>query len=92
MRPKTAHAIYTHTNSIYHGGHYIASSTMMDTLSGFVHNFTENDYDKNTSRNHSLKHIFRRMIIFYHMALVRNQIEHDGTCELTPNIYFIDTH
>lgn len=64
---------------------------MMDTLSGFIHTFTANAYNKNTSRNHSLKHIFRRMIIFYHLALVRNLIEHDGIYELTPNIYFINT-
>ena len=92
VRPKTAHAIYTHTNSICYGSHYIASSTMMDTLSGFVHNFTANIYNRNTSRNRSFKPIFRRMIIFYHMALVRNLIEQDGNYELTPNIFFIDTH
>ena len=85
-------AVYIHTNSVCHSSHYITSSTMMDTLSGFVHNFMANAYNKNTSHNHLLKHIFCQMIIFYHMALVRNLIEHNGTYNLTLNIYFINTH
>jgi hypothetical protein len=85
VRPNTVQAFYTHTNSICHGSRYIASSTMMDALSGFTHNFTPNNYNKNTLRN-QLKHIFRRMIIFYHMALVRDVIEHDGIHELTYSI------
>jgi len=64
---------------------------MMDTLSGFVKNFMPNGYNKYTSHNQST-HIFRRMIIFYHMALVRNLIEHDGTDEVASNIYFINMH
>ena len=77
MRPNTPYGVYNDTNAIYHGGHFIASATMKDTLSGIVDGFMSNSYAKDTCPQQT-KHLIRRIVIFYHMALVRNMIEPDS--------------
>jgi len=78
MRPNTPHAVYTPTDAICHGGHYIASTTMKDTISGMVHELMTCQSGIKALSKQSL-HIFQWIVIFYHMALVRNVIELDGT-------------
>jgi len=77
MRPNTPHAVYTPENSICHGGHFFASTTLKDTFSGIVHSFMADAYITNNSPKHS-RYALRRIIIFYHYALVREMIEVDG--------------
>lgn len=81
IRPNMSYAVYNLTKTICHSGYFLASSTMGDTLGGLIHTLMTDVSISNTSRKRS-NHIFRRMIIFYHMALVRNMIELDG------NLYF----
>jgi hypothetical protein len=76
MKPNTPHAVYAITNSIYHKGHFFASSTMKDTFSGIIHSFMTNT---NSTSAPQTRRILRRLIVFYHSAIVKNTVDGDGT-------------
>ncbi|KIM40847.1 hypothetical protein M413DRAFT_27977 [Hebeloma cylindrosporum] len=86
-KPNAPHAIYNYTNAICRGSHFIASSTMTETLSGLFHALTINDYATTTLRRET-KHIVRRIIVFYHMALSQGS---DPAREHVPDLENMDS-
>jgi hypothetical protein len=77
MRPNTPHAVFTPENSICHGGHFYAMSTMQDTMFGIVNTFMSPDALTNSDRpTHGI--ILRRIATFYHDVLVKQRIEDGG--------------
>lgn len=77
MRPNTLHAVYSPQDSVCHGGHYYATSTMRDTFVGLVHTFLLDDYITNISHPPS-RFLLAEMINFYHSALVKGVIRSRG--------------
>lgn len=70
MRPNTMHAVITPDACIVHGGHFLCTSAMQDTLRGIVHSFV--DHVKITNTNHPpASALLRRMATFYFTGLVQ---------------------
>lgn len=73
MRPNTLHAVFTPEHAVCQGGHYYATSTIQDTLSGILHTFVCELAVTNASYPES-RFILAEMINFYHTALVKEAI------------------
>ncbi|KAF9473554.1 hypothetical protein BDN70DRAFT_785722, partial [Pholiota conissans] len=76
MRPNTLHAVLTAMDSVCGGGHFYATSTMLDTFVGLVHTFICDLYITNISHPPS-RFILTQMINFYHAGLLRENMELD---------------
>lgn len=77
MRPNTIHAVYTPKPTVVEGGHFLATSTMQDTMFGLIHSFVGDRFVTNTAHAAS-RFILRQMISFYHSALVKGTVEEEG--------------
>jgi hypothetical protein len=77
MRPNTPYAVLTVQHSLSKGGYFYATSTMMDSLEGKMHSFILHKHISGPPHNGS-KTLIRRMISFYHMALVKGEVEPEG--------------
>ncbi|KAF9455282.1 hypothetical protein BDZ94DRAFT_1180331 [Collybia nuda] len=73
MRPNTPHCVYTHGHTICHGGHFYPTSCLQDTLFSLIHSFVAGNLVTNTEHEAS-RLLLRRMVQFYHLALVGDQI------------------
>jgi hypothetical protein len=70
MRPNTPHVVFTSESSSCLGGHFIATTTLLDTCYGIFHSFVAGDLV--TNANHTV-HVFMllaRMISFYENELI----------------------
>ncbi|KAJ3500455.1 hypothetical protein NLJ89_g9788 [Agrocybe chaxingu] len=70
------HCVYTPEHTLCAGGHFYATSTMQDTMFGIVHSLVAERVITNTSHYFS-RRLIRRMIDFYHLGLVQEQIDAD---------------
>lgn len=69
MPPNVVHAVYTPQDTICHGSHFYASSTMQSTLASLVHGFICHTYITNISHPEA-RSFLRRLLHFYHRGLV----------------------
>ncbi|KAF8803042.1 hypothetical protein BYT27DRAFT_7110523 [Phlegmacium glaucopus] len=79
MRPNTPHAVLTTTASICYGGHYLATSCLRETCSGFLITFTLSSLLTNTESTTNAQLLFRQMACFFHEAYTGD------TSRLPPN-------
>lgn len=77
MRPNTPHAVFTPTEAVCEGGHFFATSTLQDTLVGIVHAFMAGNLVTNTEHASARCHL-QEMIAFFHLALIRAEVEEEG--------------
>ncbi|CAA7270130.1 unnamed protein product [Cyclocybe aegerita] len=89
MRANVAHAVFTPEHSICHGRHFYATSTMQDTVASLIHSFVIGTYITNMSHTPS-RLLLRRMMEFYHWAIVRGEVFNDAFC-LQEHIPDVDT-
>lgn len=82
--PNTPHAVYTPEHAVCHGGHFLATSTMEKTMCGIIHSLMGGRLLTNTE-HHASWLLLRRIVYFYHDALVRDEmgwgkLQEDGGC------------
>lgn len=70
MRPNTPHAVVTPDNSICHGGHFYATSTLRDTCYGIFHSFVSGTLTTNTDHCLHAMQLLARMVVYYHQHFV----------------------
>ena len=74
LRPNTPYFIFTAQDAICEGGNFYATSTMQDTFYGIINNFVA-DPMGDIPLQRTSRRILRRMITFYHFALVKGRVE-----------------
>jgi hypothetical protein len=72
MRPNVLHGVVTLNDSICHGGHYLASSTMLATMMGTIHTFVGNMYITNTTHDVASM-LYRQVLGMFHDGLIRGR-------------------
>ena len=89
MRPNTLHAVYTICSAVMTGGHFIATSTMQDTLAGTINALVMNQLITNT--DHPAAYLaIRNIVEMCHQALVKGDLEKDGKYRPLPEkIYWL---
>jgi len=70
------HFVFGYAHSICLGGHYHLTNQMQRTLQGLIHSFILHKFLTNTS--HPTRILLRRLILFYHMGLIENEIPESG--------------
>ncbi|KAF9473195.1 hypothetical protein BDN70DRAFT_937616 [Pholiota conissans] len=89
MMPCQPHFVFGLAHSICIGGHYYLTNHMKETLQGLIHSFVLHKFLTNTS--HPTRVLLRRLILFYHMGLLEDEIpESDPAASHLPNINNID--
>ncbi|KJA20592.1 hypothetical protein HYPSUDRAFT_142053, partial [Hypholoma sublateritium FD-334 SS-4] len=89
MMPGQPHFVFGYAHSICLGGHYYLTSHMQKTLQALVHSFVLHRFLTNTS--HPTRVLLRRMVLFYHMGLIEDEIsESDPAASHLPKIDTID--
>lgn len=68
MRPNTPHAVVTPTSSICYGGHYLATSCLRETCSGFLLTFVLGTLISNTESTTDTQLLLRQMAYFFYEA------------------------
>jgi len=76
MMPGQPHFVFGYAHSICLGGHYYLTNHMQGTLQGLIHSFILHKFLTNTS--HPTRVLLRRMILFYHMGLIEDEIPESG--------------
>ena len=76
MMPCQPHFVFGYAHTICLGGHYYLSNQMQQTLRGLIHSFILHKFLTNTS--HPTRILLRRMILFYHMGLLEDEIPESG--------------
>jgi hypothetical protein len=76
MMPSQPHFVYGYGHSICLGGHYYLTNHMQRTLQGLVHSFILHNFLTNIS--HPTGVLLRRIILFFHMGLMENEIPSSG--------------
>jgi hypothetical protein len=76
MMPSQPHFVFGYAHSICLGGHYYLTNQMQRTLQGLVHSFILHNFLTNTS--HPTGVLLRRMVLFFHMGLLENEIPASG--------------
>jgi len=74
--PSQPHFVFGYAHSICLGGHYYLTNQMQRTLQGFIHSFILHNFLTNTS--HPTLVLLRRIILFFHMGLMENEIPASG--------------
>lgn len=77
MMPCQPHFVFGYAHTICLGGHYYLTSHMQKTLQGLIHSFILHNFLTNTS--HPTGVLLRRMVLFFHMGLIENEIPASGT-------------
>ncbi|EAU87076.2 hypothetical protein CC1G_11256 [Coprinopsis cinerea okayama7 len=70
MRPNTAHRVITLENSIVHGGHFIATSTLHETHLGMVHTTLRGHINTNNSHPVVVLELMQRLMAAFHREIV----------------------
>ena len=68
MHPNTPHAVLTPENTVCHGGHFYATSTIHDTCLGIYHGFVMHSKISNTWHDDAWR-ILHRMVIYYNQEM-----------------------
>jgi hypothetical protein len=82
MMPCQPHFVFGYAHTICLGGHYYLSNQMQQTLRGLIHSFILHKFLTNTS--HPTRVLLRRMILFYHMGLLEDEIPESGVLSVSP--------
>jgi hypothetical protein len=77
MRPNTPHMIYTIEDSICHGSHFYATSTLTDTFAGIVHCLIADNVVTNTS-HFPARSLLLRMLHHFHEEFIVLHHDHKG--------------
>lgn len=79
MRPNTPHTVFTPEPTVVRGGHFYATSTLTDTLIGWIHAFMANGLVTNTE-HHSARLHLGKMVGFFYTQLIEKgkEMEEDG--------------
>jgi hypothetical protein len=86
MRPNTPHYVLTPKAAICYGGHFYAMSTIRDTVFGAFHMFALSKSITNTEHSDASHLLFRRLIVYAHHVLVREQFDSESTAPPTPHV------
>jgi hypothetical protein len=86
MMPCQPHFVFGYADSICLGGHYYLTNNMQRTLQGLVHSFILHNFLTNTS--HPTRVLLRRIILFFHMGLIENEIPASGMLRFLFVFYF----
>ncbi|KIM40834.1 hypothetical protein M413DRAFT_39547, partial [Hebeloma cylindrosporum] len=88
MRPNTNHMVITPSHTICHGGHFLSTGSMIDTLRASMHSFIDHLHITNT--NHPpTGMLLRRIALFYHAAFIGEETDSmEGS--LYSNIFMLD--
>lgn len=85
MRPNTLHAVLTITDSLCHGGHFLATSCLDRTVYGAVHSFFEGNVATNIDHP-SIQGRMNSIACFFYRTLALNQTIGEGSfCPLWEN-------
>ena len=87
MMPCQPHFVFGYAHTICLGGHYYLSNQMQQTLRGLIHSFILHKFLTNTS--HPTRILLRRMILFYHMGLLEDEIPESGVFSVSPISFFL---
>jgi len=74
LQPNTPYFLFTAQHAICHAGSFYATSTMQDTFYGIIINFVA-DPVSDIPQHRTSRRLLRRMIMFYHLALVKGGVE-----------------
>lgn len=80
MMPGQPHFVFGYAHSICIGGHYYLTSHMQKTLQALIHSFILHKFLTNIS--HPTRVLLRRMVLFYHMVLIEDEISQTGMSTL----------
>jgi len=81
MMPCQPHFVVGYAHSICLGGHYYLSNHMQETLQGLIHSFILHKFLTNIS--HPTRVLLRRIVLFYHMGLIENEIPESGMLSIS---------
>ena len=81
MMPCQPHFVFGYAHSICIGGHYYLSNHMQGTLQGLIHSFILHKFLTNIS--HPTRVLLRRMVLFYHMGLIEDEIPESGMLSIS---------
>ena len=76
MMPCQPHFVFGYAHLICLGGHYYLTNHMQGTLQGLIHSFILHNFLTNIS--HPTLVLLRRIILFFHMGLIENEIPDSG--------------
>lgn len=79
--PGQPHFVFGYAHSICLGGHYYLTDHMQKTLQALIHSFVLHEFLTNTS--HPTRALLRRMVLFYHMGLIEDEISQSGKSALS---------
>lgn len=77
MRPNSPHTVYSTAHSVVHGGHFIATSTLGDTLCGLVHCLMGEKVVTNTSHPDTVL-LLLRFVHYFHSEFVMGNPDFDN--------------
>ncbi|RXW12837.1 hypothetical protein EST38_g13015 [Candolleomyces aberdarensis] len=102
MRPGTVHAVFTPANAICRGGHFLATSTMPETLYGMIHCFfkgkmlTNIDHPTIQSRINAIVCYFYKALFLGTPDLVTGYLPdistQDGLQQLIATVCLVELH
>jgi hypothetical protein len=78
MQPNTLHAVLTITDSLCHGGHFLATSCLDRTVYAAIHSFFEGNIATNIDHP-SIQGRMNSMACFFYRTLALNQIIRGGS-------------
>lgn len=81
MLPSQPHFVISYEHLICLGGHHYLTNNMQGTLQGLIHSFILHKFLTNTS--HPTRILLRRIILFYYMGLVEDEIPDSGILPLS---------
>lgn len=76
MMPCQPHFVFGYAHSICVGGHSYLTHHMQGTLRGLIHSFVLHQFLTNIA--HPTRVLLRRMVLFYHMGLIEDEIPESG--------------
>ncbi len=79
--PGQPHFVFGYAHSICLGGHYYLTNHMQKTLQALIHSFILHRFITNVA--HPTRSLLRRMVLFYHMGLMENEIPCSGASVLS---------
>ena len=72
MRPNTPHMVVTVDSAICHGGHFYATSTLVETNYGFFNSFLGSTLITNTQHTSDAQLMLRRMIAYFRQVYFKD--------------------
>jgi hypothetical protein len=87
MRPNTPHYVLGIEDTIVHGRHFYASSTISDTCFAIVHTFVINDEITNQNHDHTRTHIRRLLTMWISHYMQDNDDDGEFPLKLRQAIY-----